>query len=242
MWAALIAVLIPWVDAISVWRGPTEYVVEEQPQIFDTVSIAFRVPGEDGTANLGPPDILFRLPRRRPLRAPRRVDVARDDGLLGATLIVTATTDVSGLGAAGDLHRLLPNADTFLTAPRPAWPGAGADLRPHGRALLRPRRRRDRADVPTKVVLLTREQPPVTATVEPVDRSDAFTVEPEPAGRASPAASRSRAATKARRQHDLPNGLVIVPQDDVSSYLEIVHPEQLAAEEDKVERLKRERR
>ena len=59
MWAALIAVLIPWVDAISVWRGPTEYVVEQQPQIFDTVSIAFRVPGEDGTANLGPPDILF---------------------------------------------------------------------------------------------------------------------------------------------------------------------------------------
>ena len=32
MWAALIAVIIPWVDAISVWRGPTEYVVEQQPQ------------------------------------------------------------------------------------------------------------------------------------------------------------------------------------------------------------------
>ena len=45
MWAALIAVIIPWVDAISVWRGPTDYVVEEQPQLFDNVSIAFRLPG-----------------------------------------------------------------------------------------------------------------------------------------------------------------------------------------------------
>ena len=82
MWAALIAVLIPWVDAISVWRGPTEYVVEEQPQIFDTVSIAFRVPGEDGTANLGPPDILSsRSSSPRPTGSrPRRVDVAGDDG------------------------------------------------------------------------------------------------------------------------------------------------------------------
>ena len=52
MWAALIAVVIPWVDAISVWRGPTEYVVEQQPQVFDEVSIAFRVPGENSTANL----------------------------------------------------------------------------------------------------------------------------------------------------------------------------------------------
>jgi hypothetical protein len=42
--------------------------------------------------------------------------------------------------------------------------------------------------------------------------------------------------------HDLPNGLVIVPQDEVASYLHVVHPEQLAADEDKVERLKRERR
>ena len=41
---------------------------------------------------------------------------------------------------------------------------------------------------------------------------------------------------------DLPNGLVIVPQDEVSAYLHIVHPEQLAADEDKLERLKRERR
>ena len=53
MWAALIAVVIPWVDAISVWRGPTEYVVEQQPQVFDEVSIAFRVPGENSRRTWG---------------------------------------------------------------------------------------------------------------------------------------------------------------------------------------------
>ena len=58
-WAVLVAAIIPWVDAVSVWRGPTDYVVQEQPQIFDNISITFRVPGEEQGANLGPPDILF---------------------------------------------------------------------------------------------------------------------------------------------------------------------------------------
>ena len=58
-WVVLIALIIPWVDALSVWRGPTDYVVSEQPSLFDRVSIAFRLPGEEGSANIGPPDILF---------------------------------------------------------------------------------------------------------------------------------------------------------------------------------------
>ena len=58
-WVVLIALIIPWVDALSVWRGPTEYVVSEQPSLFDRISIAFRLPGEEGSANIGPPDILF---------------------------------------------------------------------------------------------------------------------------------------------------------------------------------------
>ena len=58
-WVVLIALIIPWVDAFSVWRGPTEYVVSEQPSLFDRISIAFRLPGEEGSANIGPPDILF---------------------------------------------------------------------------------------------------------------------------------------------------------------------------------------
>ncbi len=247
MWAALIAVIIPWVDAISVWRGPTEYVVEQQPHVFDTVSIAFRVPGEDATANLGPPDILFfALFLAAADRFALRVTWTwlSMTALLGATLIVTATTDVSGLPAlpAICIGFLLPNADVLWTA-----------LRRGGRAPGRIYGRTDErfydldADViertPSKVVLLTRDRPPLTAIVVPLDPGDAFTVEPDPG---SPGI-RCRLTLEGADEgtavvHDLPNGLVIVPQDDVSSYLHVVHPEQLAADEDKVERLKRERR
>jgi len=116
LWAALVAVIIPWVDAISVWRGPTEYVVKEQPQIFDNVSIAFRVPGETNTANLGPPDVLFfALFLAAVDRFGLRVAWTwiGMTAALGATLILAATTDVAGLPAlpAICLGFLLPNAD-----------------------------------------------------------------------------------------------------------------------------------
>ena len=41
--------------------------------------------------------------------------------------------------------------------------------------------------------------------------------------------------------HDLPNGLVIEPREPSPISLDAVHPEQLAADEAKVERLRRER-
>jgi hypothetical protein len=116
LWAGLVALIIPWVDAISVWRGPTEYVVSEQPSVFENLSIAFRVPGETGTANLGPPDILFfALFLGAAARWELRVAwtwVAMT-ALLGATLMLTATTDVDGLPAlpAICVGFLLPNLD-----------------------------------------------------------------------------------------------------------------------------------
>lgn len=225
MWAALIAVVIPWVDAISVWRGPTEYVVEEQPHVFDNVSIAFRVPGEDSTANLGPPDILFfSLFLAAADRFALRVAWTwlAMTALLGATLIVTATTDVSGLPAlpAICIGFLLPNADILWTA-----------LRRQGRA---PGRIYGRgggdfydldADVieraPSRIVLLTRERPPRTAVVE----AGRLTLDGEEVGEAD--------------LHDLPNGVVVVPLGETEHS---IHPEQHAADEDKVERLIRERR
>jgi hypothetical protein len=115
-WAVLVAAIIPWVDAVSVWRGPTDYVVEEQPQLFDNVSLAFRLPGEQATAHLGPPDVLF-FALFLAAAARFRLRVAATwlamTSLLGATLIVTATSDVSGLPAlpAICLGFLLPNAD-----------------------------------------------------------------------------------------------------------------------------------
>jgi hypothetical protein len=57
-WVVLVAALIPVVDALSVWRGPTRHIVTEQPQVFDVLSFAFPVPG-GGSFDLGLPDILF---------------------------------------------------------------------------------------------------------------------------------------------------------------------------------------
>jgi hypothetical protein len=45
-WVVLLAFLIPAADTLSVWRGPTHYVVTQKPQVFDISSIAFPVPGE----------------------------------------------------------------------------------------------------------------------------------------------------------------------------------------------------
>ena len=112
----IVAVIVPLVDSISVWRGPTEYVVEEQPGVFDRVSVGFRVPGEDGTANLGPPDVIFfslflGTAARYTLRA--AWTWLAMTGLLAVTLIGTVVFDVRGLPAlpAVCFGFLLPNAD-----------------------------------------------------------------------------------------------------------------------------------
>ena len=57
-WVVLIACVIPWVDAYSVWHGPTRQITENHPAVFTKLSIAFVVPG-GGAARLGLPDVLF---------------------------------------------------------------------------------------------------------------------------------------------------------------------------------------
>lgn len=131
-WVVLVAVLIPWVDALSVWRGPTEYVVNEKPSLFEQVSIAFRLPGEHASANLGPPDILFfalflATAARFGLRV-RWTWVGMTAGL-ALTLVVTASFGIGGLPAlpAISLGFLAPNADRLWRA----WRERG--LEPSGR-------------------------------------------------------------------------------------------------------------
>ena len=57
--AVLVAFVIPFVDAYSVWRGPTSNIVANHPQVFTTLSFALPIPGEHNAARLGPPDLLF---------------------------------------------------------------------------------------------------------------------------------------------------------------------------------------
>jgi hypothetical protein len=58
-WVVLVALIIPWVDAYSVWRGPTKVIVTKHAHVFTNFSFAFPIPGEKEAANLGLPDLLF---------------------------------------------------------------------------------------------------------------------------------------------------------------------------------------
>ncbi|MDQ3876634.1 MAG: hypothetical protein M3322_14005 [Actinomycetota bacterium] len=57
-WVVLVAVLIPIVDAFSVFRGPTKHIITKREEVFTALSFAFPVPG-GGVARLGLPDLLF---------------------------------------------------------------------------------------------------------------------------------------------------------------------------------------
>jgi hypothetical protein len=57
-WVVLVALVIPFVDIISVWRGPTHAITSKHFHVYLDVAVAFLVPA-GGAAYLGPPDILF---------------------------------------------------------------------------------------------------------------------------------------------------------------------------------------
>ncbi len=58
-WVVLGALLIIPGDLYSVARGPTREITENQPQVFDALSVFMRIPGEETAAQLGLPDVLF---------------------------------------------------------------------------------------------------------------------------------------------------------------------------------------
>ena len=118
-WVVLVAALVPWIDAISVWRGPTRHIVEEQEDVFTALSIAFPLPGEHASANLGLPDVLFfalflAAAVRFELR-PLLTWVAMALSF-GATLALAVAFDVAGLPALPGLciAFLAVNADLIL--------------------------------------------------------------------------------------------------------------------------------
>jgi hypothetical protein len=126
-WVTLVAVLVPWVDIWSVAAGPTRYVVEEEPGIFDRVSVAFPNPGEDTSVNVGPPDILFFalfLAAADKFRLRVAWTWVSMTAFLALTLVAVWTwEDVAGLPAlpAVCLGFLVPNADVLWADARRAW-------------------------------------------------------------------------------------------------------------------------
>jgi hypothetical protein len=124
-WIVLVALIIPWVDALSVKAGPTEYVVEEQPGFFEKIAYAFRIPGEESFAHLGPPDILFfALFLSASARFGLRVGwtwIGMTAGL-GLTLVAAVWGNFSGLPALPgiSLGFLVPNLDLLLIRARDA--------------------------------------------------------------------------------------------------------------------------
>jgi hypothetical protein len=128
-WVALVAVIIPWVDAYSVWRGPTKEIVSKHAHVFDVLSFAFPVPGEHAAANLGVPDLLFfALFLAAAARFGLRV-LATFAGLLaglGLTIAATVYFDLRGLPALPGIAFgfLLPNADLLVRRLR-GQPGLG---------------------------------------------------------------------------------------------------------------------
>jgi hypothetical protein len=115
-WIVLVAVLIIPVDSFSVARGPTKQIVENQPQVFDALSIAFPLPGLHSSAQLGLPDVLFfSLFLAAAARFGLRVGWTWLAMALsfGTTLALAVAFDVSGLPALPLLSAafILVNAD-----------------------------------------------------------------------------------------------------------------------------------
>ena len=116
LWVALVALIVPWVDAYSVWRGPTGNIVEHHAQVFTNISFAFPVPGGEDTARLGPPDLFFfafYLAAAATFGLRVRLTAICLAASLGATIAIAVWADSSGLPALPGLSLgfLLPNAD-----------------------------------------------------------------------------------------------------------------------------------
>jgi hypothetical protein len=121
-----VACLIPWIDAYSVWRGPTSNIVSNHPGVFTSLSFALPIPGESDAARLGPPDLLFfALFLAAAARFRLRVGATWVALALsfGATLAIAVGADISGLPALPGLSLgfLVVNTDLLRPTFRRGW-------------------------------------------------------------------------------------------------------------------------
>ena len=112
----VVALIVPFVDAYSVFRGPTGNIVEHHSNVFSYFSVYWALPHEPNDPRLGIPDILFfglflAAAVRFHLR-PGWTWLAMV-AALGGTIAITVWADVAGLPAlpALSIGFLIPNAD-----------------------------------------------------------------------------------------------------------------------------------
>jgi hypothetical protein len=114
-WVVVVALVIPLVDAISVWRGPTHSITTHHFHVYLDVAIAFLVPA-GRAAYLGPPDVLFyALFLAAATRWGLRVwwTWIATTFMYGITIVIANAVDVGGLPALPFLSFgfLVANAD-----------------------------------------------------------------------------------------------------------------------------------
>jgi hypothetical protein len=129
-WVVLVAFVIPLVDIISVYKGPTHTITQHHFEVYTAVAIAFLVPG-GGAAYLGPPDVLFyALFLAAAVRWHLRVNWtwAATTFMYGLTIIIATAADVGGLPALPFLSFgfLVANADLLWRAIRPSADSSGS--------------------------------------------------------------------------------------------------------------------
>jgi hypothetical protein len=123
-WVVIVALIIPFVDALSVAAGPTRDIVNHHVEVYSAVAVAFLGPG-GAAAGLGPPDILFfalflAATVRWTLR-PGWTWLAMT-GMYSLTLVLANAVNANGLPALPFLSAgfLLANGDLLWKRLRPA--------------------------------------------------------------------------------------------------------------------------
>ena len=116
----VVALIVPFVDAYSVFRGPTGNIVEHHSDVFTYFSVYWALPHERNDPRLGIPDLLFFA-----LYLAAAVRFGLRPGwtwlamvaALGATVVITVWADVAGLPAlpALSVGFLVPNVDLIWT-------------------------------------------------------------------------------------------------------------------------------
>jgi hypothetical protein len=122
-WVVIVACVIPLVDAVSVWRGPTHSITTHHFHVYLDVAIAFLVPA-GRAAYLGPPDVLFyALFLAAAVRWGLRVGWTwiATTFMYGITIVIANAIDVGGLPALPFLSFgfLVANADLLWGRLRP---------------------------------------------------------------------------------------------------------------------------